>query len=244
MTDHLRDSALFLCYRVANRYQLQRDSAGKKLTRSFWTAFLALFFLVQPQPGQTHPHVFIDSQSEMVLSATQELTEIRHHWTFDPAFSAFAIQGLDENGDGIYTREELKDLADTNVDALSEYEFFTFLDQGNTEVVLSEPTNYWLDYDGSQLTLNFTLPVAEPKPVADGYKLQIYDPTIFVAFFLNRDQPATLTGASDGCGIEHFKVGENKLDSTTEFSDDFLAAIDELDNFASQFAEEVRLTCD
>lgn len=195
-------------------------------------------------PALAHPHVFIDSRSEFVMDETRSLTAVRHKWTFDPAFSAYALQGLDENGDGEYSREELAELAQVNVESLAEYEFFTFVESGGTEVAFNEPINYWLDYDGVQLTLNFTLPLVETLSISDQpATMQVYDPTIFVAFFLDKEEPATIAGGNGACTMEHLTVGENKLDSTTDFSDDFLAAIDELDNFASQFAEEIKLTC-
>jgi len=117
-------------------------------------------------------------------------------------FSAFAIQGLDVNGDGKLTREELAPLAQTNVESLKEFDYFTFVKLGGKKLLLKPPEDYWLDYDGKLLTLHFLLPLMAPQ--AQGSKpfaVQIYDPSYFVAFDLAEKDPATVTGAP-GCAID------------------------------------------
>ena len=42
--------------------------------------------------------------------ANHQITGIRHAWTFDEFYSAMAVQGLDTNGDGVFSAEELKPL--------------------------------------------------------------------------------------------------------------------------------------
>ncbi|MGA8772354.1 MAG: DUF1007 family protein, partial [Rhodomicrobium sp.] len=36
------------------------------------------------------------------------------------------VEGVDTNGDGLYSEEELKPLAQTNIEALKDFEYFTF----------------------------------------------------------------------------------------------------------------------
>ncbi|MEM6616201.1 MAG: DUF1007 family protein [Pseudomonadota bacterium] len=191
-----------------------------------------------------HPHVFIDSQSRLIFGAEKTLSAVAHKWVFDEAFSAFAVQGLDENRDGIYTREELVELAQVNVDSLAEFDFFTFLDLGETPIDFTTPIDYWLDHDGSRLTLNFTLPLADPINL-DGRtaQIQVFDPTIFVAFFMDQEKAATIEGAIDGCRSIYEGVEERDIDASTNFTDDFLASLDAVDEFAAQFAEVVKISC-
>ena len=47
-------------------------------------------------------------RSEVVLGPNHQITGIRHHWTFDEFYTAMAVQGLDANGDGVYSKEELQ----------------------------------------------------------------------------------------------------------------------------------------
>jgi ABC-type uncharacterized transport system substrate-binding protein len=71
-----------------------------------------------------HPHVFVDAQAEMIFDGQQRLAEVHHVWQFDAAFSEFAVQGLDADGDGAFSEAELKPLAEINVTSLKDFEFF------------------------------------------------------------------------------------------------------------------------
>ena len=72
---------------------------------SFYTrlrsAFVGLALLVGSSlPALAHPHVFVDARLEVRFDADGRVAALRHVWRFDDAFSAFASQGLDTNGDG------------------------------------------------------------------------------------------------------------------------------------------------
>src|SRR5579864_2884380 len=71
-----------------------------------------------------HPHVWVTVETEIEFGPKKEITGFKHKWTFDEFYSEFAVQGLDTNGDGKYSEEELKPLAKTNVEALKEFEYF------------------------------------------------------------------------------------------------------------------------
>jgi len=155
-------------------------------------------------PASAHPHVLITSRSQIVVDGGQ-IRAVRHSWTFDEAFSAFAIQGLDDNGDGKLSTEELKPLAQINVESLEEYDFFTFLTVGAAAQdtrQFGDPVDYWLDWDGRQLTLNFTLPLTSPLKAGQGpVRLDVYDPEYFIAFTLDSARPAELAGNAVGCTL-------------------------------------------
>ena len=82
-----------------------------------------------------HPHVWVTARSELVYGPEGRMTAVRHAWTFDDMFSSFATQGLDADGDGKLTREELAPLAEVNVTSLAEFKFFTFGKFGDKRVV-------------------------------------------------------------------------------------------------------------
>jgi hypothetical protein len=58
-----------------------------------------------------------------------------------------AVQGLDSNGDGAFSAEELRPLAEVNVNSLKDFDYFTFvhIDDGDN-LPLKPPENYSLDY--------------------------------------------------------------------------------------------------
>src|SRR5919202_1871498 len=83
--------------------------------------------------ASAHPHVWVDAKADIVFDPEGRIAAIRHSWTFDEAFSAFAVQGLDTDNDGKYSREELRPLAEVNVTSLREYGYFTTLRLKSTD---------------------------------------------------------------------------------------------------------------
>lgn len=167
---------------------------------------LCAAFVIAPSLAIAHPHVWVDSRSDILFDDDGRIDAVRHSWTFDEMFSAFASQGLDTDGDGTLSREELQPLAQVNVESLYEFDYFTFLGViGIDEVygVFSDPIDYWLDHDGERLTLNFTLPLTEPfDPKQGETAIEVYDPSFFVDFALAETDTAMLVGAPAGCGLQ------------------------------------------
>ena len=146
-----------------------------------------------------HPHVFVNARTEVLFDAQGRMTDVRHVWRFDPAFSAFASQGLDKNGDGKLSSKELAPMAKTNVDSLKVYKFFTWLTIGEKRVKFKFPDKYFLRSEQGTLTLYFELPLATPTPPGRRMTLEIYDPEYFVAFTFAKKDPVTLYHAPPGC---------------------------------------------
>lgn len=153
--------------------------------------------------ANAHPHVFVESRAEVVFDEAGRLSAVRHVWSFDEAFTAFAVQGLDENGDGELSREELQPLAQVNVESLAEYDFFTFLHQDGADIAFEPPSEYWLDFYGGRLTLFFTLPLREARVMdASNVELDVFDPNYFVAFEMTQDTPFAMVDAPKTCTLD------------------------------------------
>ena len=162
------------------------------MLRIFFVTLATLFIAA---PALAHPHVWVTMRTELVYAPDGRITGIRHAWSFDDMFSTFAIQGLDSKEKGKFTREELAPLAKVNVESLKEFDYFTYATADGKKVALTDPTaDYWLDYNDQVLTLNFTLPLKTPVKAKE-LKIDIYDPTIFVDFSFDKQNPARLVGA-------------------------------------------------
>jgi len=165
---------------------------------------MALLVLLIPlATALAHPHVFVDAKAELLFDTQGRLTAIRHVWTFDPAFSAFAVQGLDKNHDGILSADELAPLAKTNVTSLNRYSFFTILAIDGKKIPLKFPDVYFLRWQGNHLTLFYQLPLKQPIAVQQKTTLEVYDPEYFVAFTFEKKDPVTLLHAPAGCHAEY-----------------------------------------
>jgi ABC-type uncharacterized transport system substrate-binding protein len=150
-------------------------------------------------PAEAHPHVLVTARAEIVFGTGANIEAIRHIWQFDPAFSAYAVQGYDTDNDGVIRIAELAPLARINVESLAEFGFFTWLIGGDRSATFLPPSEYWLDIYEGLLTLFYTLPLAEPLPVTELATLEVYDPEYFVAFTFDEARPVLLVGAPQGC---------------------------------------------
>src|ERR1700761_186668 len=153
-----------------------------------------LLLLLSINRAAAHPHVWVTFHSEVLYAADGSMTGVRHAWTFDDMFSAYALQGISHAKKGQYTREEMAPLAQTNVDSLKEYDYFTFARADGRKLKFSDPIDYWLEYKSPALILHFTLPLQAPVP-AKTMQVEVYDPSIFVDFEFAKDKPVTLSGA-------------------------------------------------
>lgn len=103
------------------------------------------FLLLSVASVFAHPHVFVETRSKLIFDDKGEAVSVEHVFRFDDAFSAFAMQGFDKNQDGVYSREELHDLAKINVESMADYGFFTFGDNTKVELDFTLPTSYWME---------------------------------------------------------------------------------------------------
>ena len=139
-----------------------------------------------------HPHVFVDAKATILFDGQGRISAVANTWEFDEAFTAFAVSGLDGDGDGKLSASELAPLAKVNIDSLKEYDYFTYLLAGDSKHGFVTPTQYHLEYHGDRLTLFFTLPLKDPVPVDGTVAVEIFDPEYFVAFTFVEDNPVAL----------------------------------------------------
>lgn len=162
-------------------------------------------------PLAAHPHVWVSVET-MVVYDNGRISGFQNRWTFDEAYTSMAIEGLDANGDGIYDRQELAELAQVNIDGLKEFDYFTHAKLNDAVLPIGAPRDYWLDHKEGILSLNFFLPLTEPVLAsAPGFTFQFFDPSYFIAFDLAENDPVKLAeGAPPDC---HVEIGVPPADS-------------------------------
>ena len=162
----------------------------------------AVVALACADPAQAHPHVFVTARAEILYGPQGAVVGVRHSWSFDEAYSAYITQGLDKNGDGILTSDELAELAKVNMESLPEVGFFTVAKANGKTQEFGEPTQAALAFDNKILTLTYTLPLKTPAVANRSFGIEIGDPTYFVAFDIAEGTDAVSTrDAPKGCVV-------------------------------------------
>ncbi|WP_375464990.1 DUF1007 family protein [uncultured Methylobacterium sp.] len=209
---------------------------------------LAAVLVPAAAPALAHPHVWVATKAEIAYAAGK-VVAIRHVWAFDAAYSAFVTQGLDADGDGKLSRDELAGLAAENTANLAESAYFTKLKVGGKAQAFATPTEPRMAMEGDALTLSFLLPLKTPAAQEHGVlALEVYDPTYFVAFALS-DAPDTarLSGAPPGCAttVTRPKTPETKTVDTGKpgMSEAFFEALTAASTYGIQFANRIIVAC-
>lgn len=172
-----------------------------------------------------HPHAWITARAAVELKQGQ-VTALQHVWTFDEMYASDATAGLDTNKDGKFDKSELQPLAQTNMDGLKEYNYFTTATVAGQAVEFGAPADYWLEFTNGLLTLHFTLPLAKPIPAkGDVMKFSVEDTTFYIAFEFAKDDPVKLAG-SILSGCKAAPLVEPVAEDQKKLSDAFAAQFD------------------
>jgi ABC-type uncharacterized transport system substrate-binding protein len=190
--------------------------------------------------ASAHPHVFVTASSELIYAPDGTITGVRHAWVFDDMFSTYALQGIASKTKGVYTREELAPLAQTNVESLKEFAFFTFAKVDGKKQRFTDPVDYYLEKKDAALVLHFTLPFKTPFK-AKQMDLEIFDPSFFVDFSLEKTEPIRLVGAPASCAASIQRPSDGAAKAQTMNEDTFMSG--ENSNYGAMFANKVTVNC-
>ena len=212
----------------------------RTLRRVLGLLLLATPIAFSANVAQAHPHVWITATSELLYAPDGSISGVRHAWTFDDMFSTYALQGIETKTKGIYSREELGPLAQTNVESLKEFGFFTFAKADGKKEKFLEPVDYFLEYKDAALTLHFTLPLktpVKPKQLA----LEVFDPSYFIDFtFVDKD-PIRLSGAPAACQMQFQRPSDGSANAQKLSEQTFLSG--DNSNYGAMFANKITVQC-
>jgi ABC-type uncharacterized transport system substrate-binding protein len=190
--------------------------------------------------AQAHPHVWITATSELIYAPDGSVTGVRHAWTFDDMFSTYALQGLETKTKGVYSREELAPLAQTNVESLKEFGFFTFARADGKKEKFQEPVDYYLEYKDAALTLHFTLPLKTPVKSRE-LAVEVFDPAFFIDFGFAKKDPVKLVGAPAACQMKFQRPNDGAAGAQKIGEQNFLSG--DNSNYGAMFANKITVDC-
>ncbi|KPF88808.1 ABC transporter substrate-binding protein [Rhodopseudomonas sp. AAP120] len=209
------------------------------MTRRFMTG-LVLILGLGLTAAHAHPHVWITATSELVYGPDGAFTGVRHAWAFDDMFSTYALQGIETKQKGVYTREDLAPLAQTNVESLKEFAYFTFAKVAGKKQKFGEPVDYYLTHKDGVLMLHFYLPLKTPVKSPE-LAVEVFDPTYFIDFTFADKDPVKLIGAPAGCALQFQRPSDGSATAQRMSEDNFLSG--DNSNYGAMFANKIEVKC-
>ncbi|MBO0734555.1 MAG: DUF1007 family protein [Methylocapsa sp.] len=190
-----------------------------------------------------HPHVWVTARAQAIFNAKGEIAAIRHTWAFDEMYSAFVTQGQGTDGQ-LLTKEDLAPLAKSNVESLAEFDYFTYAKAGGQNVEFAAPEDYSLEErQDKRVVLRFTLPLKTPASASKAFSFQVYDPTYFVAFEMEKDNPVTLAGAQEGCSVNVLGAKPLPAADASKLTESFFSGLSPGYDFGVKLASRVIVAC-
>jgi len=203
---------------------------------------LLLPLLLWSLAARAHPHVMVNVASEVIFE-DGKVAAIRHHWTFDDMYSAFVTANLGKDGKDP-TTAELQPVAQTNVESLKEFDYFTVPKMNGKKAIFGAPKDYSMTFDGRDktATLHFTVPLAEAA-YGKLFVFQIYDPSYFVAFQFEQMEPVKLLSAPQGCSLSVSKPRALDSEESKKLNESFFSGLSPGSDFGAKLADRAILAC-
>jgi ABC-type uncharacterized transport system substrate-binding protein len=228
------------CAAVACSKRPKRPDVNPAMRLLLGVLLLAGALTLGASATQAHPHVWITATSELIYAPDGSITGVRHAWTFDDMYSTYVLQGLETRTEGVYSHEDLAPLAQTNVEALKEFGFFTFAKADGKKQKFEEPVDYFLEYKDTLLTLHFTLPLKAPVK-AKALALEVFDPEFFIDFKFADTDPVRLVGAPSACRMKFQRPNDGTANAQTLGEQTFMSG--DNSNYGAMFANKITVEC-
>ena len=211
-------------------------------------AAVALLACGMAAPAMAHPHVWIEMRSDVVFDAQGRIAALNLMWTFDDGYTQMALDGLDANGDGVYSSSEIEPLTRENMNSLKDYDYFTVMRFNGEKQALGEVTEFGQIWSNDKLQLHFQVPLKTPLDPARGeFMAKVYDPDFFIAIDYAKDQPVSAIGDMPaGCRL---LVKPLPTDAEIDSTRDMLATKgadwkpENNEDFGALFAQPVTVSC-
>ena len=170
-----------------------------------------------------HPHVFAEAKMSLVLTANGTVEKIQHHWVFDDLFSSTVIVEFDKDGNQELGADELKEVQNTIVDSIGDYNYFQTISNNGADVKMARPPNLTASMDGTTLVIDFESAPDKILPLHGKVSFGIYDPTFYTAIDFIADGDMKFPALPAGCAAKVVRpdpeeaIAQNKENLTESF---------------------------
>ena len=199
-------------------------------------------------PALAHPHVWVTMRSDVVFNDAGLIKGVNLEWSFDDGYTQMALDGLDTNGDSVYSQDELAPLTRENIASLKDYEFFTVMRSNGEKQPIGEVTEYGQIWSNEKLSLYFHVPLKTPVDPRKGeFMVKVYDPDFFIGMDYVADDPVSVIGPMPAaCKLD---VRPVPTDADLEQTRAMLATKGKdwkpevAEDFGAMFAQPVAIVC-
>lgn len=149
-------------------------------------ALLAVLALVSalvlvPDPALAHPHVFVDSDLEVVFDA-EGLAGFRQTWTFDEMFSVLILEDHDQEADGALSRDESEAVRQEAFDNTKQWNYFTHIAINGQNFPVQWVTEFSARVVKGRLQYQFFTPCHVAASGAKKVTVAVFDPDYYADF--------------------------------------------------------------
>ncbi|MDX1296284.1 MAG: DUF1007 family protein [Sulfurimonadaceae bacterium] len=157
-----------------------------------------------------HPHVFVDTSFNIVLSDdASPVVEVT--WKLDDMASMTMMMDYDLNGDGSFDAGEAAFFKKEEFDSLADRSYFTYLHADGKAVPVAAPTDFHVSIEANAIVYRFTVrPLSKPDDFSE-LKVACYDPENYMAMFISE--------------------GDSTVDTSMKLSQQIV--MEEMDNFVA-----------
>ena len=206
--------------------------------------FLSMLFVgISAGAAAAHPHVWVTARAQVVFNAQGQIEAIRNAWVFDEMYSAFATQGIGKDGQ-LLSQGRTRSACQDQRRISRGIRLFHLCEGSQPKDRIRCPADYSLEQRQDKLVvLRFTLPLKISTSATRAFSFQVYDPTYFVAFEMEKDNPVNLAGAPKGCSIN--VLGSNPLaaSDTKKLSESFFSGLSPGTDFGVKLASRIIVAC-
>jgi len=193
--------------------------------------------------AHAHPHEFVTLAMEAIFNGKGEITGMRYNWEFDELFTAFAVEGQDNNKNGKAEAKELLALGNEILGNIHEINYFTKFDARYPAPALKPAALVDAKLAKRQFSMTFSVAFKEPYSLKSGaFSYAIYDDEFYIAMMhADAEKALKLSNAPKGC---KWNLREPDPDEdVTAFASSLGRNESGGSDLGAEFAEWVSITC-
>jgi ABC-type uncharacterized transport system substrate-binding protein len=195
-------------------------------------------------PAYPHPHVFAEAKLNLMIGANGAVEKLSHIWVFDDVFSSTVLVEFDANQDLKLDDAELKEVQNTIVDSIGEYNYFQTIQNNGAEVKMLRPPNLTAKMDDQTLVIAFDSSPEKTLPLHGTVSFGIYDPTFYTAIDFVEDSDMKSGNLPAGCASKVVRPdGEEAMaQNQKNLTESFFQTTDPA-NMSQLLATRLEVTC-